>query len=197
METIQRFSLKEGTSDRWEWRGRGGRSYSVKAAYSEIMKRSSSPNNVTTTADDDIFSKIWRAQAPLKVKVYTWRLILDRLPVIENLQKRNVANPMQPLCNCCNSELETATHLFLECAEVKKIWYKIMAWIGVSWAEPRDVTGHWKCFSNLLGKGKFKKRMSGLWSSVIWVLWKWRNSVIFEGSRWDMRRIVVEIQCRF
>lgn len=74
-------------------------------------------------------------------------------------------------------------------------------WVGAQWVQPNEVHLHWLCFSNLsnlLGKGLLVKKLSCLWVCINWVLWKWRNAVLFDAKLdWDFRRIKVEIKCRF
>lgn len=57
-----------------------------------------------------------------------------------------------------------------------------MNWMGANWAAPVEAINHRLSFSSLLGKGKVENNLNGLWICVIWILWKWRNSVIFQEA---------------
>lgn len=80
---------------------------------------------------------------------------------------------------------------------VRHIWNQMVDWLGVCWAPPKDVGAHRETFSYLLGKGKLKRKLDGLWTCVVWVIWRWRNAKLFQGLEWDLRRIENEIKCRF
>lgn len=126
-----------------------------------------------------------------------WRLLWDRLPTMDNLAKRNIAANANPLSCCCNSDLETAKHLFVMCPAIAQLWNLVVAWVGSSWAAPDDIARHRRSFVNLLGNGKVRKLMGGLWTCVIWTIWKWRNAVLFEDKEWNFRKLEMEIKCRF
>jgi len=50
------------------------------------------------------------------VVVFSWKLLLDRIPTKRNLLIRNVANPaISTDCVWCEGVLETSSHLLLHC----------------------------------------------------------------------------------
>lgn len=85
----------------------------------------------------------------------------NRLPTVDNLQKRVDVDNEVGVCCCCQLEEETAKHLFLECTEVISLWYKMTAWVGASWAAPRSIETHLRTFQTYLvnGNGIHKKRL--------------------------------------
>lgn len=169
--------------------------FSVKKAYIEIVKRRS-----ISTHDgrrDFTFLSIWNSIAPFKAKTMMWRLVWNRLPTIDNLRKRFAIPEEEWRCGCCREVDESNRHLFLECPEVQAVWYKILQWCGICWASPRSIRDHFISFSKVLGGGKMKTIMGGLWIFVVWVLWKWRNAFKFEHKDWNFSRIEEEIKCRF
>lgn len=99
-----------------------------------------------------------------------WRLVRDRLPTKDNLKRRNIIGDQEEICCRCKDKAETADHLFLECTPMNRLWNKVLEWCGTTWAEPRGVIAHQHCFSHLFGRGKWRKRLGGLWACVIWDL---------------------------
>lgn len=184
-----------GVEDSWRWKGLNGNKFTVKGAYAEIEKRRNEANREHNLATS--VGGLWKTLAPFKAQIMAWRLLLDRLPTRDNLLKRNMIISSMASCNCCNAEMETAENLFLACSESRKLWNQMTDWVGVAWAAPKQVGAHREAFSNLLGRGKLKRKLGGLWTCVVWVLWKWRNAVLFEGLEWDFRRVENEIKCRF
>lgn len=100
-------------------------------------------------------------------------------------------------CSRREEGIESARHLFLECKDVEHLWNQLVAWIGTSWAAPRAIDNHLLLFSRLVGGKKWRRRLGSLWVCTIWVIWKWRNDVLFSNKEWNFRRIGDEIKCRF
>ncbi|XP_058742394.1 uncharacterized protein LOC131614872 [Vicia villosa] len=75
---------------------------------------------------------MWELNLPPKIKVFAWRFFTDRLPTRDQLLKRGVANVLCPNCVLCGSSLESSSHLFFNCQEVKAIWKHVFNWLGIS-----------------------------------------------------------------
>ncbi|KAL9676551.1 hypothetical protein QQ045_004765 [Rhodiola kirilowii] len=65
-----------------------------------------------------VWKKSWRTNLPDRIKILTWRLYHDALPVAENLRRRG--------CNldfcCCGLKQETSLYLFVDCWWAKEFW---------------------------------------------------------------------------
>ncbi|KAJ9543517.1 hypothetical protein OSB04_023224 [Centaurea solstitialis] len=71
----------------------------------------------------------WVKTIPKKVTLYMiWRARRGRLPTRENLH--NMGLIWIQLCACprCNTEVETTSHVLLNCVEVKKLWSLVAQW---------------------------------------------------------------------
>jgi hypothetical protein len=69
-------------SDRWQWQPDPEKGYSVRGAYELMTSHDSGTmdaahDSVTMDAAKDL---IWHPLVPLKVSIFTWRLLCDRLP---------------------------------------------------------------------------------------------------------------------
>lgn len=192
---IHNFSVIDDTPDSWVWGSNNSNGiFSVRNAYTELSQRLMSSTN--TEQPWSGFNHLWKSFAPLKAQLMAWRLVHNRLPTRDNLSKRFELAPDGKVC-CCNLDLETAAHFFLQCTATYQIWCRMFVWIGAHWAPAGEIKSHFVQFSSLLGRGKFRKRLGSLWICVVWVLWRWRNAVIFDHKEWDLRRIEEEIKCRF
>ncbi|GAU22735.1 hypothetical protein TSUD_138600, partial [Trifolium subterraneum] len=65
------ISLQDQFSDRWQWRPDPIEGYTVRGAYQLLTSQAS----VTMAEAENL---IWHSQVPLKVSIFTWRLLLDR-----------------------------------------------------------------------------------------------------------------------
>ncbi|PNX76751.1 receptor-like kinase [Trifolium pratense] len=180
---IQGLSLNFDGEDRWVW-SRGN--YSVKEAYDSIMEGMVAEGQCNSAV-------VWNGLVPLKVAVFVWRLIQNRVPTKDNLFKRGVLNESQIGCaNGCEA-VESASHLFFECPTSVTVWQQILAWLKLSSALHNNVSANLNQFASLLGSGRMKEaRLSVIWFVNIWVLWK--NERIFKDSNRTQENLVEEIK---
>jgi len=99
--------LEKIVSDQWLWFPDPSGSYSVRGVY-HLLTTKDIPLVHSTT------QMIWHNQIPLKVSVFMWRLLHDRLSTKSNLANKGVVSLEVYLCVC--GVVETAQHLFLSCS---------------------------------------------------------------------------------
>jgi hypothetical protein len=66
------------------------------------------------------FQQLWKANCPLKLKLFTWLLIENRVLVWPNLQARGWEGPSR--CYLCLHQSESISHLFIFCPFVRVVW---------------------------------------------------------------------------
>ncbi|MCI37834.1 glutamate-gated kainate-type ion channel receptor subunit GluR5, partial [Trifolium medium] len=81
---------------------------------------------------DDAENLIWHSQVSLKVFVFAWRLLRDRLPTKSNLVTRGILSPTAPFCVSRCGAIETAQHLFISCSTFGSLWALVRSWIDIS-----------------------------------------------------------------
>lgn len=94
------------------------------AFYLDNSIDSSSISNVTYYMCNNIL--------PIKCNIFSWRLANGRLPTRVNLDRRGI-HLDSTRCPCCDQDLETETHIFLNCHVAADLWTFIFKW----WALPR------------------------------------------------------------
>jgi len=116
-------SLHANVSNRWVWLPdpRGG--YSVCGAYQLLTIKD-------TPLADSATSMIWHNQVSLKVSVFVWRLLRDKLPTKSNLVMRGVISSEASQCISDCGSIETAQHLFLACYDFSSLWPMVRHWLG-------------------------------------------------------------------
>ncbi|XP_042059619.1 uncharacterized protein LOC121804145 [Salvia splendens] len=134
---------------------------------------------------------VWKDYVPPKYSFITWLALQgclstrDRLHFLENLD---------PACQLCRWEEESADHLFFKRPKTWAVWGKIMLWLGIArrsttirsvikWAG-RQIRGSYIV--------QMAKRIA-LMASVA-IIWRTRNKVIFGGKTWDAVRVIFEIK---
>ncbi|GAU16239.1 hypothetical protein TSUD_298710 [Trifolium subterraneum] len=129
------FILQAHTSDQWVWRHDTFGGYTVKGAYQTLTSHS----GVTLDSAADL---IWHKQVPLKVSIFAWRLLRDRLPTKTNLAICGIISPEAQSCVAGCEDMESAQHLFISCSIFGSLWSSVRSWIGLSSVDPQNLADH-------------------------------------------------------
>jgi hypothetical protein len=101
--------------DVWRWQPDPYTSYSVRGAYQLLT----SQDSITLGATEDLVS---HKQVQLKLSIFVWRLLRDRLPTKSNLVARDIISPEDQLCVSGCGGVESTQHLFLSCGTFGSLW---------------------------------------------------------------------------
>ncbi|KAL8548844.1 hypothetical protein ACS0TY_007927 [Phlomoides rotata] len=91
---------------------------------------------------------------------------------------------------------ESGSHIFFECDFSYKVWMSCFNWFGIS------TVVHSKSWINLLSYSNVFKRKKGrqtattIWLDIVWLIWKHRNALIFDGFAFSVDRILDELKAR-
>lgn len=123
-------------------------------------------------------------QNPLQSSLFY--LVIDKKAILtqENLKKRKFS-----LCSrhyLCDEQVETISHLFLQCSTTTQLCRIFVSLRGISWVMPNKIT-HLLYSWEEAGVGAADK--DG-WRIVLaciwWTIWKERNSRCFESKNCDL-----------
>lgn len=120
-------------------------------------------------------SGIQTSKLPLKVKLFIWLVLEQKILTWEILVKRGIVGPSK--CVLCGNNEENINHYFVDCDFSKEIWYNIQKQLksGGMW-EGGQIS---ECFQNWIEK---KDNIKELSSYICWEIWKQRNLAIFEDG---------------
>jgi hypothetical protein len=107
---------------------------------------------------------LWKTKVPLKIKIFLWWVIHDKIQFAEQLKKREWSGLTE--CKLCGIH-ESTNHIFFECALARFCWCvirEVMAW-PTSPSCPDDIYNFCRNKSN-----KHSKRVFFLFSGVAWSL---------------------------
>ncbi|CAJ2672661.1 unnamed protein product [Trifolium pratense] len=170
------ISLQDQTSDRWQWSPDPDTGYTVRGAYQILT----SQDSVTL---HDAENLIWHPQVPLKVSIFAWRLLRDRLPTRANLVNRGVLSSSADTCVFGCGVAESAHHLFLSCSFAGSLWDLVREWVDISPVVSTTLRDHFAQFTASAGVSRARRSfMQLLWLVCAWVIWTERNHRLFKGS---------------
>ncbi|GJU44290.1 RNA-directed DNA polymerase, eukaryota, reverse transcriptase zinc-binding domain protein [Tanacetum coccineum] len=140
--------------------------------------------NLRRQIDDHILPSLdskttWDKTLPRKVNIFMWRLKLDRLPHRLNLSSRGIEIP-EIFCPSCSGNVESNHHIFFGCEFVKEFGKlfggRVKTLSLFSIPTPIGSIG--------LIRGQFlerKNRLLAIIAASLWLIWRYRNSVIFNS----------------
>ncbi|XP_058763359.1 uncharacterized protein LOC131636778 [Vicia villosa] len=134
---------------------------------------------------------LWQSWLSSKVKIFGWRLLKDRLATKQQLIKRGIIEPNdESLCVFGYGQLEDSIHLFLNCPFVRKVWEKILVWLGINVVTDTDCPGHFMQLMENMRSSCSIRRAAVFWMALCWSVWNQRNNIIFSSAVGDIEEIV-------
>jgi len=131
----------------------------------------------------------------MKVSVFAWRLLRDRLPTKSNLAARGVIPHESTLCVAGCGLPESTQHLFLLCNTFGSLWQLVRDWIGCSGAETNNISAYLLQFTLLTGVGKARSSfMQLIWLLCVRVVWNEQNNRLFNNVVAPIPRLLDKIK---
>ena len=99
------------------WSGSKKGNYTVKSGYYVAKQLRMEESNVGETSmrrtNGALWSRIWKANVPNKIKIFLWHACLNIFPTQENLTSRRVVE--EAWCCFCQNEFESVLHVLWGC----------------------------------------------------------------------------------
>ncbi|XP_058775531.1 uncharacterized protein LOC131649790 [Vicia villosa] len=136
---------------------------------------------------------IWKTTIPAKIKIFSWRFLINRLPLKVQLVNRGVPILTSIDCPFCSNQPETLDHLFYQCHVTKVVWNRIYMWLG------NDVNLSHEDFKNFgsiqekVKKTNIKVTLNTIWIALIWCTWNMRNTIIFDNGIFSFDEVISNI----
>ncbi|XP_024628764.2 uncharacterized protein [Medicago truncatula] len=181
-------SLFPNISDSWVWLPDTIGGFTVRGAY-KVLTATVNPNR------DSALDLVWHHQVPLKISIFAWRLIRDRLPTRANLAACGILQLDTALCVAGCGMIETADHLFLSCLSFAVLWEQVRHWIGCVGVDSNTISHHFVQFTSFSGFGKVRRSfLQLLWLLTSWVIWNERNIRLFKNVITEVPRLLDKIK---
>ncbi|GAU37509.1 hypothetical protein TSUD_275610 [Trifolium subterraneum] len=182
------ISLMVQSPDRWQWQPDLDKGNSVRSSYHLLTAQDS----VTIHTADSL---IWHSQVPLKVSIFVWRLLGDRLPTKANLVTRGILSSEAHFYVSECGVVESTQHLFLSCTTFGSLWSLVSSWIGSSLVDAHTIVDHFVRFTHSAGSPMAcRSFMQLIWLVNVWVVWNERNSRLFRGSAESLQHLLDKIK---
>ncbi len=118
-------------------------------------------------------SIFWKASCPPKFIYFSWHVFYNKNLTWENLRKRPWHGPSR--CPLCGNDEETNLHLFIKCTSSSRIWYALAHNFGFTLTVFDSIHAAIFWWSRQKGNRRY------LILIYLWMVWKWRNGIIFRN----------------
>jgi len=174
--------------DRWRWLLDPVLGYTVKGAYHLLT-------SVEEPLARGLFDDVWHKHVPLKVSLFAWRLLRNRLPTQDNLVRRRVLHHNDNECVGGCGLQETATHLFLNCDTFCNMWVSVSHWLNIHFVAPEVLRAHLLQFGHLEGLPRFTYSFLKLiWLACVWVIWREMNNHVFNQKASELQQMTDRVK---
>ncbi|GKF01638.1 RNA-directed DNA polymerase, eukaryota, partial [Tanacetum coccineum] len=123
----------------------------------------------------------WVKFVPIKINVFAWKVTVNALPTRYNLSRRGM--DIQSLsCPMCDCGIESTDHVFVGCDVSRQLGRMISNWWNTPLVE-MDTIAVWKTwFSSIRLAPNLKSIFEGVWITMWWHVWTYRNKILFDVS---------------
>jgi len=101
----------------WSWDTKKGLVNAKQAYEVQMLEKDTEETNC-------YYKELGTWQVPLKIKLFFWLMLEQRILTRENLVKRGFLGPSR--CVLCGKDEETVLHLFVECNFTNNIWTLVL-----------------------------------------------------------------------
>jgi hypothetical protein len=126
--------------------------------------------------------RVWRTWAPDKCRFFIWLVEHNRCWTSDKLAKRGMDHPER--CPLYDQQDETINHLLASCMFARQVWAGLLQPVGLLELTPQPHDGlfeEWRRTVILRVPAQLKKGFNSLVVMGMWVIWKHRNSCVFNG----------------
>ncbi|XP_058733972.1 uncharacterized protein LOC131605656 [Vicia villosa] len=193
---LENFGGLKGGRDSVSWSLESEKVFSVASCYNWYVSLRT-PFGPSKRCEEAL-EIVWKLEVPYKIKVFAWRLFVNRLPTKDLLVYRGIsfASSNSSLnCIFCNTHLEENDHTFFKCVVIKVVWREIGVWLDFpDRREEEGMSSFMEWFFIGWRKGIKDGKLGVFWLAVCWSIWLTRNGFCFRNDKWNINNIVWNIK---
>lgn len=141
-----------------------------------------------------VFQDLWKVKVPPMVLFMIQRVLINRLPMCDNLFKRNIVLVEEHiLCPFCKAQFESTSHILFTCARSNSIWKYYYNWMYIATVLPESRQQHFlQHYEAKITQGG-NDRWKIIWVGVV-CLWRLRNNCVFNGGVFSFQKLIKGIK---
>ncbi|XP_058766163.1 uncharacterized protein LOC131639708 [Vicia villosa] len=189
-ELLQGVELDTSVKDEFHWNLTSSEDFTV----SSVSKKVSSAKEIAwTNSIMKLLDVIWKTTIPTKIKTFSWRFFINRLPLKDILVNRGVSTLDSMDCPFCSIFPESLDHLFYQCQVTKEVWNRIILWLGKVANLSQEDFKSFGMIQEKVKNTKTKEILNSIWIALIWCIWNMRNTIIFDSGIFSHEEVISNI----
>ncbi|GJT35339.1 putative RNA-directed DNA polymerase, eukaryota, reverse transcriptase zinc-binding domain protein [Tanacetum coccineum] len=134
------------------------------------------------TLNGTFTSTRWLRCIPIKVNGFIWRLRVDKLPTLINMDRKGI-DVDSLLCPICNEHVENVDHLFFSCEMAHDLWGLLARWCNLDILEVSNITEWFSWLDDAHVSKSARIILEGIASTMMWSVWNFHNAWIFSSLK--------------
>ncbi|XP_065622475.1 uncharacterized protein LOC136064535 [Quercus suber] len=105
------------------WMGNKSIEFTIKSAYhiaSGIVDSFEEGESTSSNSRTLLWKRIWQQKVPRKLKIFAWRICVNGLPTMQNLNHKGIH--CSRFCPLCDKAIESTAHALLHCDHARMTW---------------------------------------------------------------------------
>ncbi|GJY60414.1 RNA-directed DNA polymerase, eukaryota, reverse transcriptase zinc-binding domain protein [Tanacetum coccineum] len=171
LQSVIRDVILSDEQDSWQWSLDDSVGFSVSSVRSLIDAHILDVSSTATR---------WNPCIPIKVNVFLWRLLLNKLPSRVNLDRKDI-DVVLILCLICQLDVKTANHIFFTCEIAKELWALMARWWELDIPFCVNISEWFDWLDSLHLSNKAWLFLDGVGGMLLWSIWSFRNRLVFSN----------------
>nr|GEV36114.1 RNA-directed DNA polymerase, eukaryota, reverse transcriptase zinc-binding domain protein [Tanacetum cinerariifolium] len=118
----------------------------------------------------------WVKFVPIKINVFAWKVMVNALPTRSNLSRRGI-DIQSIFCPMCDCGTESMDHVFARCDLTRNLGRLISNWWNTPFEEVDSIAAWKSWFSSIRLAPNLKLIFEGVWYTMWWHVWTYRNKL--------------------
>ena len=168
---LSTLHLQPDVEDTFKWIWTANKCFSAKSAYMAFFEgRTLWP----------WFQCIWECKAPLKHKIFAWKVAWDRCWTNDRHKRHGLT--IDDSCALCSQDKETVDHLLLQCPYSRVVWFEVLRGLDKAELAPSPLSELlvWWPASIDSWASALRPKVRSLFLLVLRSLWMERNNRVFK-----------------
>ena len=141
---------------------------------------------VASAPSATFFSAIWRSAAPKKVKIFGWRIAINRVNTADRIQRQNPLRVLsRSCCMVCKRDAKDVQHLFVDCPAAASWWSWFFGKVGIHASSVILLADFFQVHTATRKNARWVAAVKAGVLAGFWAIWLLRNKCIFEDEGWN------------
>ena len=130
---------------------------------------------------------LWNSRVSTKVSFFTWEVCWRKVLTMNQLKRRG--HHLASRCPFCRKNEEELEDLLVHCLKIWGLWAALTSVTRAAWGCPQTVRDLLFCCSTFLVRKHARKIWKAAPLSLIWVIWKEGNKIVFDDAIFSSDRL--------